>query len=150
MKRLSRVRTTIGNLGFSDGAKTRNLLNTINPTGWNLHRDDVIDPSLSAGPWFYLAFTYDGLAGKQWNFENGMPLGTSPHTIGAGIIPNKNNLWLGGGIGEALTKASIDEIRVERVFRSADWIWASYMTVVSNSVFSSYEVSIGGNEQAKK
>ena len=32
----------------------------------------------------------------------------------------------------------LDEVRIENVGRSANWIWASYMTMASNYVFSSY------------
>ncbi len=128
-------------LGFASGTKTRNALTTTSPSGWTIYEDDTFIPSLTAGQWFYFAFTYVGSKGKQWNFENGRSIGSSPHAIGATIVPTKSDLWLGGGFDQALSDAVIDEVRVERVFRSSNWLWASYMTVVSNSVFSVYEMS---------
>jgi hypothetical protein len=111
---------------------------------------DTINPNLRIGPWYYFACTYDGLAGKQWNFENGMPLSLTAHAIGARITSNSNSLGIGGcSVGFGLTNAVIDEVRAEQVFRSANWIWASYMTVVSNSVFSSYEISNGRNKETR-
>jgi hypothetical protein len=136
-------------LGTSDnGTKMRCLLNTAAPSGWTIGNDDTFSPSLSVGQWYYFAFSYNGSAGQLWNFENGVPIGASPHAIGATINSNNNNPGLGGcSAGETLVNAIIDEVRVERVFRSTNWIWASYMTVASNASFGvcgSVQTSEGG------
>jgi hypothetical protein len=134
-------------VGTSDnGAKMRCLLNTAGPSGWTGSNDDTFSPALSVGRWYYFAFSYNGAAGQLWNFENGLPIGASPHAIGATINPNSNNPGLGGcSAGNTLTNAIIDEIRVEQVFRSTNWIWASYMTVASNTSFNTYgSVQAGG------
>ncbi len=119
--------------------KMRSLLNTGNPSGWTVGNDDSFSQALSVGPWYYFAFAYNGENGQLWNFENGVPIGSSPHDIGATINPNNNSLGLGGcSSGYWLADASIAEIRIEKVFRSTNWIWASYMTVASNAGFSVY------------
>jgi hypothetical protein len=41
--------------------------------------------------------------------------------------------WAGNYIS-----GSMDEVRVESIPRSANWLWACYMTAASNSVFNSY------------
>jgi hypothetical protein len=127
-------------LGTSDnGTKMRSLLNTASPSGWTIGNDDAFSPGLSVGQWYYFAFSYNGAAGQLWNFENGVPIGASPHSIGGTITPNNNNPGLGGcSAGETLVNAIIDELRVERVFRSTNWVWAAYRTVASNGSFTVY------------
>jgi hypothetical protein len=48
--------------------------------------------------------------------------------------------WAGNYIS-----GSMDEVRVENMPRSANWLWACYMTAVSNSVFNSYGNIITGS-----
>ncbi len=35
-------------------------------------------------------------------------------------------------------KGTLDEARIESTIRSSNWVWASWMTVASNTVFASY------------
>ena len=124
----------------------RNAIHTSGTNGWTANNDDAFSPSLTAGKWYYFALAYNGSPGRLWNFENGVPIGASPHTVSGTIFLAGNPLGLGasaGGSGAttgqfALTNAIIDEIRVEQVFRSTNWIWATYMTVASNASFNSY------------
>ena len=124
----------------------RNVIQTGNggTNGWTAANDDAFSPSLVAGNWYYFAFTYDG--SHLWNFENGVPIGASPHPANGNIQLSGNQLGLGasaGGSGNnpgdfGLTNAVIDELRVEKVFRSTNWVLATYMTVASNTSFSAY------------
>jgi hypothetical protein len=128
----------------------RNLLHTSGTSGWTAGNDDVFNPSLVAGNWYYFAFTYNGA--QLCNFENGRLIGT--HVV-SGTISQGGALGLGasaGGSGDsagqcALANAIMDEVRVEKVFRSTNWIWAAYLNVVSNSTFIAYgsAQSGGGN-----
>jgi hypothetical protein len=122
----------------------RSALATSGPSGWTASNDDPFSPALTLGKWYYLAFSYSGAAGKLWNFENGLPIGTSPHNIGATISANNNFLGLGGIYGASLLGAVLDELRVEQVFRSTNWMWASYLTVASNTSFSAYGSVVSG------
>ena len=86
------------------------------------------------GPWFYFAFAYNGVSSNLFNFENGLQIGV--HTVSGNISVSGNNPGLGGcSGGETLANAVVDEVRVEQVCRSANWIWASYMTAAANSTF---------------
>jgi hypothetical protein len=128
----------------TDFTKMRSTLATSTPTGWTASNDDSFNPPLSVGPWYFIAFTYNGSAGQLWNVENGVPIGASPHTIGANITPNASFLGLAGIDSHSLLGAILDEVRVEAVSRSTNWMWASYLTVASNSSFSAYGSAIQG------
>jgi len=41
--------------------------------------------------------------------------------------------------GNFYWKGMIDEARIESVARSSNWVWATWMTVASNSALASYE-----------
>ena len=128
------------------------MLGTGGTTGWNGNNDDQISPAPVLGQWYYLAFTYNGSVLRS--FWNGLPLSAGhtvtgninwdPYTIGLGAYNGNTD---GGPISLAMD-AIIDEVRVEQVYRSANWIWATYMTVASNTIFSSYgSVHTGGGDQ---
>ena len=122
----------------------RTALHTSGVNGWTASNDDVFNPALNAGQWYYLAFTYSSAAGQLWNFENGLPIGGSPHNVTGSISANNNFLGLAGINGYSLLNAILDEVRVEQVFRSTNWMWASYLTVASNASFSAYGPALTG------
>jgi len=135
-------------LGFSDSTHVRDMLNTGGTTGWTAGNDDPVSPV--AGQWYYLAFTYDGNVIR--NFWNGLPL-SSGHAVTGNIDSDTYTTGMGAynGNGDAGPvslglDAIIDEVRVEQVFRSTNWIWATYLTVASNASFSAYgSVRTGGS-----
>jgi hypothetical protein len=52
---------------------------------------------------------------------------------------NQNTLLLGRfADGLFSFRGRLDEARIESVARSANWIWASWMTVASNAIFGNY------------
>ena len=120
----------------------RNLIHTSGVNGWTAGNDDVFSPSLTVGNWYYFAFTYNG--SQLCNFENGSLIGA--HGVSGTISQAGTAVGLGasaGGNGDtvgqnALGSAIMDEVRVEQVFRSTNWIWATYLTVASNASFSAY------------
>jgi len=117
----------------------RSLFSTTGTSGWTANNDDTFSPALSAGRWYYLACTYNG--SQLWNFENGLPIGASPHNVSGTInVQSGTSAGLGGnGSGaDGLANAVIDEVRIEQVYRSTNWIWATYMTVASNASFCVY------------
>ena len=121
----------------ANGTKMRNLINTsgANQSGWTAGNDDSFNPPLIAGEWYYFAFAYNGAASNLCNFENGVQIGA--HVVsGTNNVNTFNSAGLGGcSGGEKIADALIDEVRVEPVFRSTNWIWASYATVALNSSF---------------
>jgi hypothetical protein len=114
----------------------RSVLATSGTSGWTASNDDVFKPALSVGQWYFFAFTYNGA--QLCNYENGKQIGA--HTVTGTVKPSLNSIGLGGsGSGaDTLANASIDEIRAEQVFRSTNWIWASYMTMASNPSLTTY------------
>ncbi|HVM47100.1 MAG TPA: fibronectin type III domain-containing protein [Candidatus Acidoferrum sp.] len=45
--------------------------------------------------------------------------------------------------GNNYLKGRLDEVRIDAVSRPADWVWASWMNIASNSVFASYGAVAG-------
>jgi hypothetical protein len=132
-------------LGFDNGNHLRNMLNTAGRTnGWTVSNDDLISPAPVTGQWYYVAFTYDGSVLR--NFWNGVPLNAG-HTVTGNIqgTPYSYTTGIGAynGNGDAgpvglWMDAIIDEVRAEQMFRSTNWIWATYLTVASNTSFICY------------
>jgi hypothetical protein len=83
---------------------------------------------LTAGTWYYLVGTYDG--NKIRYYLNGEP---KDSTQAIGVNPNSSNqiLSLGGRPGE-LVSGTMDEVRIENIARSADWIKLCYMNQKSD------------------
>jgi hypothetical protein len=91
--------------------------------------------------WYYVATTLGG--GKMKIYVNGLEDATTDTSgslkstsasfaIGARTKPDDGDNpmnWLTG---------ALDEIQVSSVSRSSNWVWASYMTVGSNSIFTTY------------
>jgi hypothetical protein len=135
-------------LGFSDPGHVRDMLSTTGTSGWTAGNDDPVGSPI-AGQWYYLAFTYNGSVIR--NFWNGSPLNAGhavtgtingdPYTVGLGAYNGNTD---GGPITLGLD-AIVDEVRVEQVFRSPNWILATYLTVASNASFSAYgSVQVNG------
>jgi hypothetical protein len=78
---------------------------------------------LAAGTWYYLVGTYDG--DKIRYYVNGIAK-DSTQTIG--VNPNSSDqiLSLGGRLGE-LVSGTMDEVRIENIARSSDWVKLCYM-----------------------
>ena len=138
-------------LGFGTEAQpnVRNMLQTGGISGWTANNDEQITPTPVTGQWYYTAFTYDGNVIR--NFWNGVPLSagktvtgnisTDIYTTCFGAYAGNNDA---GPVSLALD-ASIDEVRIEQVFRSTNWIRATYMTVALNSVFATMSAPTQAN-----
>jgi hypothetical protein len=87
--------------------------------------------------WHYYVGRYDKAAQKEILFFDGQPVATN--TVNATIVNGSELTWgCQPNDGPAQYRGWVDESRVETVTRSDNWIWANYMTIASNSVFSSY------------
>jgi hypothetical protein len=81
--------------------------------------------------WQYLAATYDG------TYLDTFLNGTNVAVNAPGALVTVDNFLMSyrpddsGGF-----RGSIDEVRIENVARSGNWIWACYMTMASNASFS--------------
>jgi hypothetical protein len=88
------------------------------------------------GSWNYVAIQQSYANWNRTVYANGAQTAVAPgvnnSTVGTG------DLWFGGDtIGEYFD-GLLDEIRLEKTTRSANWIWACYMTMGSNSLFGTY------------
>ena len=92
---------------------------------------------VEANQWTHQAYTRVKTTGKQiWYFDGGsVANGTSANT--STLVAGTATLKLGGGAGQNSFPGSIDEVRISRVARSADWVKASHDTV-TESAFAVY------------
>jgi formylglycine-generating enzyme required for sulfatase activity len=100
--------------------------------------------SMSTGVWYYLTETFAKAGGNNSiSYLNGAYDGTyaradQPSASGPwffGKSPNGSPCYFEG---------AMEEIRVEQVQRSSNWVWACYQTMAANALFTSYEVQSGG------
>ncbi|MHA2275459.1 MAG: DUF2341 domain-containing protein [Candidatus Kariarchaeaceae archaeon] len=89
--------------------------------------------SVSSGTWTHIAFTYDGESIKV--YKNGVLGATS---IGEGTLSlesNSNPLYIGYNEGwtNEVWDGLLDEIRLSRTARSADWFKLEYLNLVPSS-----------------
>jgi len=89
----------------------------------------------------YFAGTYDGSNVRAYG--NGALAGGPNALTGALESPQSSTLTLGKGgwsspYGSVYTDGYMDEVRLSSTARSADWLWATYQTMASNTVFNNY------------
>ncbi len=84
--------------------------------------------------WVYVAGSLDGT--NLTLYVNGLANQATATT--AAPYANTTQLWLGADSGRDYLNGRLDEVRVENLARSSNWVWASYLTVASNSTFASY------------
>lgn len=91
------------------------------------------------GRWYYVTATYDrDQAGDNLRIYTDGRLAaskTSPMTINITGDP----LFIGSKLGTGyFFDGTIDEVRMSRVARSSNWVWACWMNQASNSAFAGY------------
>ena len=102
---------------------------------WTQHASSpnvIITPASSSNAWQQL--TAVGTGGNTLIYLNGVYGGTCGNQ-GSG---NTTSINEDNNNGNRQWGTNLDEFRIETVVRSANWIWATYMTMASNTVFSSY------------
>jgi hypothetical protein len=103
---------------------------------------DVIvqDPiaNYSAGAWYHLVATYDKDANIASLYTNGVLAASTPGNTWL-LSNDTDDPYIGStdGAGQFFN-GIIDEARICNVARSADWVWATYMTMASNATFTTY------------
>ena len=99
------------------------------------------------GQWNHQAFTLDATASadNSKGYLNGLPKGTDSVSCPGGLFAGEGELHVGNlHSGNAANyPGAIDEVRISKCVRSADWIKASHDTVAKNG-FASYEVQGSG------
>ena len=109
----------------------------IRPNDGGTRTDMSAGRRVEANQWTHQAYTRVKTTGKQiWYFDGGsVANGTSANT--STLLAGWATLKLGGGAGQNSFPGSIDEVRISRVARSADWVKASHDTV-TESAFAVY------------
>jgi hypothetical protein len=99
-------------------------------------------PSWTSHAWYYVTVVVNGTSAAL--YRDGV-LQTSSGAL-TPVVDNGSKLTFGWNQGhnDSPWNGRIDEARIQQGTASANWIWASYMTMASNSVFSSYQVQAGG------
>jgi hypothetical protein len=93
--------------------------------------------AVSSGQWHQITAVVDRAGGKAQFYVNGKDL-TQIENIRTDFA-NQTAVNLGRFTsGNYYWKGKMDELRIESAMRSTNWAWASWMTVVSNSVLASY------------
>lgn len=76
------------------------------------------------GQWVHVAHTYE--KGNSRIYVNGMLDGVSTTASSPLTLPSPTKLWIGGWYNSYNFAGDIDEVRISRVARSADWIKLQY------------------------
>ncbi|NQU41616.1 MAG: DUF2341 domain-containing protein [Lentisphaerae bacterium] len=88
-----------------------------------------------ANNWYYLAATYDGA--KQKIYRNGALSVEQPYSTAISSAAYPLNIGLYYATGYTFP-GLMDEVRVDHVARSSNWVWACWMNMGSNTTFSIY------------
>lgn len=91
--------------------------------------------SLRVGRWYHVYGTWDGAQAKV--YVNGKEEASKTRS---GIINSTSHILKLGTVNDRYLNGYLDEVSISSVSRSANWVWASYMSQGSNSVFTSYVV----------
>jgi len=83
--------------------------------------------------WVQVAGTLDG--SNLTLYVNGQPNAATP-------TPNvpyniSEQVWIGADLNRNYLNGQLDELRVETIARSSNWVWAAYQNVASNATFRS-------------
>ena len=123
--RIERPNTTIlgwGNEGGGRGSKVRMQFRS--PPHIHIDSDFADVKAASMLPmfeWIHVMHTYNGKEGKI--YINGLLDGMAAPTLG---IKSPARMWIGGWYNNYDFVGDIDEVRISRVARSADWVKLQY------------------------
>ncbi len=124
---------------FDDGANTAIRVSGL---GTNYVNSGVSISSVPSNSWTHQVFTFN--AGATESYKNGATRKTGTTTV-TKLFGSSADLHLGNfQMGDARNfPGKIDEVRISRSVRSADWVKATYETVTKSS-FATYAVQGGG------
>jgi hypothetical protein len=116
-----------------DGVRVEHFTDSLVWRG--IYQDNSRLHPLNTDTWYYLAGTFDG--DKIRLYVNGEQV-DSTQTIGVNPLSSQEPLSLGGRSGE-FVKGIMDEVRIERRARSADWIRLCYRNQKQNAVVTGFK-----------
>jgi hypothetical protein len=132
---------------FGNGSANNNILFARNSTSANLTYEVysgggsggqvTATGALVLNTWQYLTAA-ENSSGAATIYKNG-----SQATSGSTAVPSNvtrvNNYIGKSNWGDALYGGMMDEVRIESVARSSNWVWACWMNMASNHVFNKYD-----------
>jgi hypothetical protein len=115
----------------------------VGASGGVVNYDGAGNSTLSTGQWYYLTMAYDAANGLK-GYVNGVADGSA--AANGAILTGADLIWIGAhpSITGRYINGIIDEPRISIVARDANWIWAEWMNMASNSVFTTYGPSVNG------
>jgi hypothetical protein len=117
-------------IAFQTANSIRNLVRTSGTTGWTTANDE--NYPFSTDTWYYWTFVYNGLNIRH--LINAQQVG-SLHTVTGNIIDNSRDAEIGRCVyTDKFLDGIIDEVRVSKNVRSADWIEAQYLSMTDNFI----------------
>ncbi len=97
----------------------------------------VESDQLQKNTWYHITVSYNDSGFVL--YQDGMQKDSDAGSVSVDSASEENTI---GGMPSSGTdryfNGDMDEVRISSVARSADWVWADYMTVASNTVFSAY------------
>ena len=93
-----------------------------------------------ANQWTHQAYTRVMTSGKQYWYFDGASVANVTSGNRSTLLAGTATLKLGGGASQNSFPGSIDEVRISKVARSADWVKASHDTV-AESAFAVYSAA---------
>jgi hypothetical protein len=119
--------------------KSNSKLWWANTKNWDINYTTFLMP---ANGWAHLCMIYDQTVGTRI-LANAQSVGTDSNT---GALGASGILGIGGrGDSQWFYGGDLDEVRLSSVARSTNWVWAEYLTMVSNTVFNNYGAVAAGN-----
>lgn len=113
-------------------------------TGGVVDYDGIGANTLVKDQWYYVTMTYDSANGL-----NGYVNGAVDGAAGAAgdVATGADDVFIGAhpSFGDRIFSGTIDEARISTVARDANWVWAEWMNMASNSVFNSYGAAAGNS-----
>ncbi len=107
----------------------------IAPGGTYGETDISVSAADYTGAWHHVAATYNGSVRKV--YRDGVEISTV-NASGALTTSGTANGYIGSSAGSEFFDGLIDQLEISGVGRSSNWVWASYMQVVSNQSFLTY------------
>ena len=95
---------------------------------------------LRASSWHAIVYAWDTVNNREQAFLDGTSVADQQHTLWPASIPD---LRFGTGFSTdpgRQWKGSLEEVRISTSIRSANWLWATYLNMASNSAFNTCEM----------
>jgi hypothetical protein len=102
---------------------------------WSASADRSSGISLDDSQWHHVAVTFNsGMNGGTALYVDGVKKLTTEMTV----LNQSVEVQIADGHSAQYLNGTIDEARISSTYRSSNWIWACWLNVASNSVFTSY------------